>query len=117
MFAARLSRFWLQIDENSIALFGRGFAVLIHGFLLLSPPTCAYMATWNCKLLSTGFPQRFCNYFDNDIKERRCQALTKEHKSCLGSGLPLFTELPTRVLLGNRASDKYRSRKLDFRHC
>src|SRR5215217_8467973 len=66
-----------------------------------SPPTCALMATWNCKLLPSGFPQRFCNHFDNNIKERRCQALTKEHKSCLGSGLPLFTELPRASILGS----------------
>jgi hypothetical protein len=53
MFAARPSRFWLQIDENSIALLGRGFAVLIHSFsFLLGDPQ------WNAATDSNLFLHR-----------------------------------------------------------
>jgi hypothetical protein len=48
-----LSRFWLQIDENSIALFGRGFAVLTHGF-----PSFLGDPQWNAATDSNLFLHR-----------------------------------------------------------
>src|SRR5215216_713632 len=45
----------------------------------------------------------------------RFWGISRQHISesqCLGAGLPLFTESPRRLILGNRASAKYHSRKL-----
>src|SRR5215213_10560814 len=48
---------------------------------------------------------------------RESHANISSESLCLWAGLPLFTELPRRVLLGNRASAKSHSRKLSLRRC
>src|SRR5215207_10700544 len=48
---------------------------------------------------------------------RESHANIISESQCLGAGLPLFTELPRRVLLGNRASGTGRSRKFALYLC
>src|SRR5215216_4996144 len=96
-----------SLDQSPGSLFGSPAASFWRPVALRSPAS------------RRGCPSRSASKEDAPTNFIiRFSGISRQHFSesqCLGAELPLLTELPIRVLLGNRASDIQGSRKLGFR--